>query len=177
MKNIFLFLLMYFVFIGNSLAFEIYNLSIDNLNGNINLDFQINLNEQDILNKYVDLGDSIFIDIKVEVVKSKILFFDSKISEKKVNIVIKKDMIKNEYVLIKDGIKRNYSNFTTLVNSIKVFKLSLGPWYKIDKGFTYKVIVETEITARKIPNWLKKILFFWNFNLSGPYYYEMEINY
>jgi len=177
MRKYFLFILLAVLYFNKCFAFEIYNLSIDNLNNRINLDFQINLNEQDVIKKYVDLGDSIFIDVQIKMVKKNKMFFDSKIGEKIVNIVVKKDMIKNEYVLIKDNVKTAYSNFASLLNEIKVFEVNLGSWSKVDRGFTYKIIVEAEIKARKIPNWLKKILFFWNFNLSGPYYYEMEINY
>lgn len=177
MKKIIFIIANLLVFAKMVFAFDIYNLSIDNMNNRINVNFQINLKEQNIIKRYLDLGDNIFIDMDIKIVKKNKFFFDSNIDKKHLKISLKKDMIKGDYILIKNNKKKIYSDFNNLINDIKVFKESLGSWLKIKKGFDYKVVIEAEINYRQIPNWLKTIIFFWNFNLSGPYYYEMEMIY
>lgn len=164
------------LFLKPCYGFDIYDLSIDNLGNKINLEFEINLREKNIIKQVVDDGKKIVMSFSIKIKKKRTFLWNKEVISYPLELEIYKDMIRGNYVLKVSDYKKIYRNFLSLCNDIRKFQINLGSWKKIERG-QYVLLIESKVFAKGVPNWLKDILFFWNFNLSGPYYFEMEINY
>jgi len=174
MKKLVILFLIVFGLAKLGLAIEINDLTLDNLHDQINLEFKLDIPEIYLIRSALDEGKKVNIEIRTSLLQAKSIFWDSTLASKLLVMHLSKDMVQNNYILTMGKRKFLSKKLEKILLNIKLIKLSLGPWNKIRPG-KYKIRIETQVTSQDVPTWVKTILFFWNFNLSGPDTFTMEL--
>jgi len=174
-KKLLVLFLVVFVWAKVGFALDINNLTLDNLHGQINVEFELDVPEIYLIRSALDDGKKINVELRISLLQTKSIFWDSILASKLIKIHLSKDMVQNTYILTMGKKKYLSKKIEKLLLNMKWIKVNLGPWKNIDSG-KYKLKIETQVVTQDVPAWVKTILFFWNFNLSGPDTFTMEFN-
>ncbi|MDQ7032771.1 MAG: DUF4390 domain-containing protein [Desulfonauticus sp.] len=179
-KNFFIKCILFFIFVfnaGMAMALNIQNVKINYDKDKINVQFNLVFNSLK-LKQALDNGQRVRLNICAAILQDRIFIWDKQISVKDMDVILSKDMIKNEYNLLSyDGTVKRFLKFKDLLKSISKMRFSIYCLNLLQKHVPYSFRLVLRLYTREVPVWLKDILFFLDFSVSGPVVYEQQLNF
>jgi len=160
-------------------SLEVYNLVLDNSNATLKVKFDLKIEGFGAIKRSLDEGERLGLVYTASVHEQRNFIWDKSLVHRSFLIIMHKDMLKGEYVINISGQDYKFPKFSPQkINSLfQDIEISLSPWSIIKKGHNYSLKVEVALKTLGIPEWIKKTLFFWSWDLVEPEYFEMEFSY
>lgn len=155
--------------IGHTQNISLEKVIIDTTDKNMTIDATVNfLGMKRIVDFLTKDGVQILFYTDVKIEKEKKWFFNEVIFEKKITYILSFDPIKNEYIA-KGQRKIVAKSLDEILDKIKTIRINISLWNKGENVQHYNLIVYSTF-KKKVPYWIEKTLFFWNFQITP----EME---
>ncbi|WP_459891515.1 DUF4390 domain-containing protein [Desulfothermus okinawensis] len=169
-----------FLFPVNSFSqgITLKNVILNANNQDVNIQISLNVIDPNKLQKIITdnkLQAVFSCDVKIQ--KDRELFFDKTIISKKLEWLIFFNPINNQFTL-KDKNGKIYStnSLDTLLKKISNLNLKFPIWTTPTGKGKYHLILQFSL-KRKVPYWIEKTLFFWNFDITPPSEYYIDFKF
>ena len=164
---------------GLAQKLEVYNLVLDNTNATLKVRFDLKIDGFNAIKEALDNGEDLGLVCRATIDMQRKFFWDRSLVCRNFLSTMRKDMLKGEYVIDLPGQTVRFTEFSAQrINKLfQNIEISLLPWSTIKKGQNYSLKVEVALKTLEIPEWIKKTLFFWSWDLIEPEYFEMEFRY
>ncbi len=158
---------------------EIYNLVLDNTNATLKVRFDLKIDGVDAIKRALDNGEDLGLVCRATIEMQRKFFWDKSLVCRNFLSTMHKDVLKGEYIINLPGHNFKFTEFSSqrINNLFQNVEIPLLPWSIIKKGRNYSLKVEVALKTLGIPEWIKKTLFFWSWDLIEPEYFEMEFSY
>ncbi len=137
----------------------------------IKLDLYINITTINEVAQTIKNGASIEIYCNTNILKKQFLFSDTNLENLEKKWLLQYDPLTREFMLFYDKrLVQRDKNINILVDSI-FFPLVLSLDNKnLEAHIAYSIEVQLNLRQAKIPAWIEKTLFFWDWNLMSTSY-------
>ena len=168
----------FFLLLASSFSQEFYlnNLILDNINGKIQIRFSLDIGNSDKLISYLKEGIILKLNCKAQLREDRRFWKDRLIYVKKKEFKISFNPLTKEYI-ISSG--KNFSERDK--NLDQLFKrvwekliIDLGSWQNLKKNKKYIFQLSLKMVRSDIPKWMKRILFFINWDVISEKEYRIK---
>lgn len=165
-----------------SLAQELVlnNLVVDNQAGEILVRFGVEVEGSDQLADVLKEGESLGLSCSVALLRQRALWFDQTVYAADVDLFLRYDPLGKQFVAELPGsdASRAHADLAVLLSKAwSEIALGLGPWKNLSRGREYSLMLEISLNRLDVPVWLKKSLFFWDWEAAPTTHYQLEFTY
>ncbi len=140
-------------------------------NKSVNVELYLTIARMDEVEKILKSGASIEISCNTNLLRKNPIFYDTSIEYQDITWFLRYDALTREFLLsYNDSLVQRNRDLKKLVDSI-FFPLSLDLAHAdLEARTAYTIDVELNLRQAKIPAWIEKTLFFWDWNLISTRY-------
>lgn len=156
------------------------NMVVDNQAGTLMARFGVAVDGSASLTDQLQAGVTLALSCKATLSKAGGLLGGARISSAEMKSRLKFDPLTREYTLQMPGREaplRGVALDELLRSGWGELALDLGPWRLLESGQDYTVALEIKLSQAEIPNWLKRNLFFWSWDVIPPTSYQLHFRY
>lgn len=175
-----LFIILNFSSYADAASLNLKNLILDNQAGAIMARFGLNLKGDTETETALENGIKLKLECKASLYLHRSMWPDSKIASKIYTDKLSYDSLSKEFILEKSGINialRDKKITLLLQKGWKSIVMDLGPWSSLERGKRYILILDVHLDQTDVPQWLKKTLFFWSWDIVPSATYQLEFTY
>jgi len=106
--------------------------------------------------------------------RQRTLLWNRKLDSREIEIDLQKDLLTGEYI-VKHPEKRirmqklSEDDFLSLFEQVTI---KIAPWSELRPEQKYSLRVNVRLISRDVPQWIKRILFFWSWDVAKGVQYE-----
>ncbi len=174
--NLMFFLLFCCFSLGYSQEFYLNNLILDNINGKIQIRFSLDITKTNKLISYLKNGVSLRLKCKVELRREKKLWWDSTVYSRQKMFTLSYNPLTKDFI-ISSGLSfsERDRDLKSLFDRVwKKLVINLGTWKRLKKGKKYIFQIALTMERSDIPAWIKKVLFFINWDVIAKKTYRVK---
>jgi hypothetical protein len=153
------------------------NLVLDSQSGLIHLRFGLRMTQtssiQDVLKEGVDL----WLSGTARLISKRLILPNTVMAERHFEHVLEWNSLTKEYELTlprKEHLVKNKELDALLAEHWAEISLEMGEWSMLESGQVYHLELEIMLDRRDIPDWMRRVLFFWSWEIISPIRYELE---
>lgn len=153
------------------------NLVLDNQSGRIHLRFGLRLAETAEVQAVLQEGVDLWMSGTAKLISKRFVLPNRVLSEKQIEHVLEWNPLSQEFELTLQDKARQVKNKgldELIATQWREITLDMGQWSMLTSGQTYHVDLEITLDRRDIPVWMRRVLFFWSFEVLSPIRYELE---
>jgi len=153
------------------------NLVLDNQSGRIHLRFGLSLAEIDQVQAVLRDGVDLWMFGTARLMAKRLILPNRVLNEKQVEHVLEWNPLAQEFELTlpqKEHLVKNKDLAELLAKQWREITLDMGQWAMLTPGRTYHLELEISLDRRDIPVWMRRVLFFWSWEVITPIRYELE---
>ena len=140
--------------------------------------FSIDIDDFERIKTALDNGSKVALLCDVSLFRNRVLFWDLSLAGRQVEVGLEKDLLSGEYLIAFPGQKRRLINFeiNDFHELFSDMNIELLPLDRLEPGQKYIVRIQVKLISKGVPKWIKRTLFFWNWDLARSIRYEMEFS-
>lgn len=153
------------------------NLVLDNQSGKIHLRFGLGLTEIDQVQAMLREGVDLWMFGTARLMSKRFILPNRVLNEKQVEHVLEWNHLAQEFELTlpqKEHLVKNKNLAELLTEQWREITLDMGQWAMLTPGRTYHLELEISLDRRDIPVWMRRVLFFWPWEVIAPIRHELE---
>lgn len=167
---------------GRSLAQELVlvNLVVDNHAGAILVRFGVKVEGTDRVAELLKDGESLGLNCSISLQRSRSLWVDKTAGEAELYLSLRYDPLSKQFVAESPGDEPPmvHPDLTALLDRAwSEISLELGSWKNLVRGKEYNLRLEIRLDREDVPIWLKRSLFFWDWEAAPATHYQLEFTY
>ncbi|WP_291329195.1 DUF4390 domain-containing protein [Desulfovibrio sp. UCD-KL4C] len=165
---------------ANAASLNLKNLVLDNQAGAIMARFGLELKDDTKTEAALENGIKLKLECKAALYLRRSMWPDSKIASKVYTDKLYYSSLSKEFILEKFGnsIALRDKKITMLLqNGWNSIVMDLGPWSSLKRGEQYILKLDVHLDQTDIPQWLKKTLFFWSWDIVPSATYKLDFTY
>ncbi len=165
---------------ANAASLNLKNLVLDNQAGAIMARFGLDLKGDTETEAALENGIKLKLVCKASLYLHRTMWPDSKIASKIYTDKLSYDSLSKEFILKKSRnniVLRDKKITLLLQNGWNSIVMDLGPWSSLKRGEQYILKLDVHLDQTDIPQWLKKTLFFWSWDIVPSTTYQLEFTY
>jgi hypothetical protein len=156
------------------------NLVVDNQAGSLMARFGVSVDGVAELTESLQSGVTLALTCKAELSKKSGLFGGTPIGKAEMTSRLKYDSLTKEYALLLPGREAPLKN-AGLNDLLRAgwgeLTLDMGPWHKLERNREYTLALDIRLHQTDIPNWFKRTLFFWAWDVAPSATYQLHFTY
>ncbi|MEG6549015.1 DUF4390 domain-containing protein [Desulfocurvibacter africanus] len=165
-----------------SLAQELVlsNLVVDNQAGEILVRFGVEVEGSDRVAGILKEGESLGLSCSVSLLRERSLWIDQTVYSADLDLFLRYDPLSKQFTAELPGSESPMAHADLAVLLSKAWSeitLDLGPWKDLSRGKDYRLMLEISLNRLDVPIWLKKPLFFWDWEAAPTTHYQLEFTY
>jgi hypothetical protein len=180
LKHIFLPLLLaalLFPSLAQAQLLSLDNLILDNQSGRIHLRFGLRLAETSEIQTVLQEGVDLWMAGTAKLIAKRFLLPNQVLNEQQIEHVLEWNPLAQVFEMTlpqKEHLVKN-KDFNELITAHwREITLDLGEWSMLSSDQTYHLELEITLDRRDIPVWMRRVLFFWSWEVISPIRYELE---
>jgi hypothetical protein len=140
--------------------------------------FSIEIDDMEKIKAALDNGSKLALICDVRLLKSRTLLWDQALARQEIEIGLEKDLLSKEYDIVFPDQKKSLVNFerNDFLDQFGDMQARLLPLDSMEPDRNYAVRIQVRLISRGVPNWIKRTLFFWSWDLAESIRYEMEFS-
>ncbi|WP_051676995.1 DUF4390 domain-containing protein [Maridesulfovibrio frigidus] len=161
-------------------SLDLKNMVLDNQAGAIIARFGLNLKGDTKAEEALENGIKLKLECEATLYVHQSLWADSEVANKIYSDKLSYNSLSKEFVLEQPGNKnplRNKNLTHLLQKGWDSIVLDLGPWSTLKRGERYKLKLNVSLDQIDVPEWLKKTLFFWSWDVIPSATYQLDFTY
>ncbi|PKN08855.1 MAG: DUF4390 domain-containing protein [Deltaproteobacteria bacterium HGW-Deltaproteobacteria-8] len=156
------------------------NLVVDNQAGSLMARFGVSVDGVAELTESLHNGVTLALTCKAELSKKSGLFGSPQLSKAEMTSRLKYDSLTKEYALFLPGREAPLKN-AGLNELLRAgwgeLTLDMGPWRMLERNKDYSLALDIRLQQTDIPNWFKRTLFFWAWDVAPSATYQLHFTY
>lgn len=156
------------------------NLVLDNVAGDIQLRFGVEVEALDHVEDLLHDGVTITMTSESRLIRTRSFVWDKTLEKSELEFELKEDPLSRTYVLtdIKNEKEMKNKDLGVLIQSNwSSLTMSLGNWNDLPQGVKYAMNLQVVLKRANVPVWLKAALFFWSWDVVDQKHYRMDFLY
>lgn len=156
------------------------NLVLDNQAGSVMVRFGIDAKGQNVIAMAVEEGVPTQLEVEASLYRVRDYVLDKRLARAELRSSLRFDPLTREYVVETppgDNPLRSKRLEELLARSWGSLDIDLGPWSVLERGNAYRLRLDTALRQTDVPQWIKTLLFFWDWDLTPSAGYELEFTY
>ena len=151
---------------------------VDTRQGKLAATFSLDVQDFEKIKAALDRGSKLALVCRASLLKGRLIIRDRSLAERMIEIGLEKDLLSGQYSIFFPEKRLSLSSFEQedFIRHFSDISLELFPLDNLVPEQKYIVRIELQLISREIPNWIKRILFFWNWDMVRPVRYEMEFS-
>ena len=177
------FLLCMALLLGASPAFaqgvSLRNLVVDNRGGDIVVRFGVEVDDPDGLARLLQHGEVLGVRAVADISLIRSYWLNRTIAEAQSAVIFRYDAVNNRYTALtaQGQLVSEHAELATLLSkALAEMSLGLGSWKSLVKDESYRINLEIRLSRVDVPAWLKRTLFFWDFDPTPSTHYQLDFN-
>jgi len=156
------------------------NLVVDNQAGSLMARYGVAVDGMSEITENLQNGVTLALSCKAKLTKSKGFFGGPQIAQATMTSRLKYDALTKEYTLTLPGREAPLKN-TRLDELLRsgwgALALDMGPWGVLERGQDYSLSLDIKISQTDIPNWFRRTLLFWSWDVIPSTSYQLQFKY
>lgn len=153
------------------------NLVLDKQSGRIHLRFGLRLTGIDQVQTVLREGVDLWMFGTARLMAKRFILPNRVLNEKQIEHVLEWNPLSQEFELTlpqKEHLVKNKELGELLAEQWREITMDMGQWTMLTPGQTYHLELEISLDRRDIPVWMRRVLFFWPWEVIAPIRYELE---
>ncbi|WP_161788489.1 DUF4390 domain-containing protein [Desulfonatronum thiodismutans] len=155
------------------------NLVVDSQAEKIHLRFGLRLEQPEPVAAVLHEGVDLWLEGTARLISKRLFLPNSILHEQTFEHVLEWNPLTQEYELTlpqKEHLVKAKELKDLLGEHWREFSLEMGEWSLLIPGQTYHMELEVTLDRRDIPVWMRRVLFFWSWEVMTPIRYELEFS-
>jgi hypothetical protein len=155
------------------------NLVVDSQAEKIHLRFGLRLEQSEPVAAILHEGVDLWLEGTASLISKRLFLPNSILHEQTFEHVLEWNPLTQEYELTlpqKEHLVKAKELKDLLGEHWREFSLEMGEWSLLVPGETYHMELEVTLDRRDIPVWMRRVLFFWSWEVMTPIRYELEFS-
>ncbi len=163
---------------ASSQRLDLSDFLIDTYGDNLLARFSIEIDDLEKIRTALDNGSKLALICDIRLLKNRMLLWDQSLAHQEIEIGLEKDLLSEEYNIIFPGQKKILGSFeeSDFLNQFGDMQAELLPLDSLEPDQKYIARIQVRLISRGVPNWIKRTLFFWSWDLAKSIRYEMEFS-
>jgi hypothetical protein len=156
------------------------NLVVDNQAGSLMARFGVAVDGVAEMTDNLQNGVTLSLVCKARLNKSGSLFNGHQLAETQMTSKLKYDALTKEYSLQLPGREAplKHPRLDELLRAgWGSLSLDMGPWRMLERGQDYTLALDIKLSQADMPNWLRRNLFFWSWDVIPNSSYQLQFKY
>lgn len=156
------------------------NLVVDNKAGSLTARFGVSVDDAAMLAESVQNGVTLALNCKAKLSRKSGLFGSPQIAEAGFTSRLKYDSLTKEYTLQlpgREALLKNAGLHELLRAGWGELTLDMGSWRMLERDQEYTLTLDMRLQQTDIPNWFKRTLFFWAWDVAPSATYQLHFKY
>ena len=153
------------------------NLVVDSRAEKIHLRFGLRLEQPEPVVVVLHEGVDLWLEGTARLISKRLFLPNRTLHEQSFEHVLEWNPLTQEYELTlpqkEHLVKAKELNDLIAMNWGEI-SLEMGEWSTLESGQTYHMDLEISLDRRDIPVWMRRVLFFWSWEVMTPIRYELE---
>ncbi len=153
------------------------NLVVDSRAEKIHLRFGLRLEQPEPVVAVLHEGVDLWLEGTARLISKRLFLPNRTLHEQSFEHVLEWNPLTQEYELTlpqkEHLVKAKELNDLIAMNWGEI-SLEMGEWSTLESGQTYHMDLEISLDRRDIPVWMRRVLFFWSWEVMTPIRYELE---
>ena len=165
---------------GSAQELVLSNLVVDNQAGEILVRFGVEVEGSDRIARILKEGESLGLSCSVSLLRERSLWFDQTVYSADLDLFLHYDPLSRQFTAELPGGQSPMAHPDLAVLLSKAWSeitLDLGPWKDLSRGKGYRLMLEISLNRLDVPVWLKRALFFWDWEAAPTMHYQLEFTY
>lgn len=153
------------------------NLVLDNQSGRIHLRFGLGLAELEQVRGVLQEGVDLWMFGTARLIAKRMILPNQVLSEVQVEHVLEWNPLAQVFELTlpqKEHLMKNKDLQQLIDIHWREISMDMGEWSMLTPEQTYHLELEISLDRRDIPVWMRRVLFFWSWEVIPPIRYELE---
>lgn len=162
---------------GRAQTLSLDNLVLDNQSGRIHVRFGLRLSHLEPVQIVLQEGVDLWMTGSARLFAKRFLLPNRTISEREVELVLEWNPLAQVFEMTlpqKEILVKNKGLQALIDAHWREISMDMGEWTVLDSGQTYHLELEISLDRRDIPVWMRRVLFFWPWDVITPIRYELE---
>jgi hypothetical protein len=161
-------------------SLELSNLVVDNKAGSLTAHFGVSVDGVAVLAESLRNGATLALSCKARLSKKSGLFGSPQIAAAGITSHLKYDSLTKEYSLQLPGREAPLKD-TGLHDLLRAgwgeLTLDMGSWQMLERAQEYTLALDISLQQKDTPNWFKRTLFFWSWDVAPSATYQLHFKY
>ena len=156
------------------------NLVVDNQAGNLAARFGVAVDGLAEVSDTLQSGVTLGLTCRAKLTRPGGLFTNSQVAAAEMVSRIKFDSLTKEYALTLPGREAPLKNTRLdelLRSGWEELTLDMGSWRVLERGQEYTLTLDIRLHQAEIPNWFRRTLFFWTWDVAPQASYQLHFKY
>ena len=156
------------------------NLVVDNKAGSLTARFGVSMDDAAELTDSLQSGATLALTCKARLSRKSGMFGSPDIAAAEITSRLKYDSLTKEYSLAlpgREGPLKNVGLHDLLRTGWGELTLDLGPWRMLERDRDYTLTLDLRLYQTDIPNWFRRTLFFWAWDVAPSATYQLHFKY
>lgn len=153
------------------------NLVLDNQSGRIHLRFGLSLAEMDQVQTVLQEGVDLWMFGTARLIAKRMILPNQVLNEVQIEHVLEWNPLAQVFELTlpqKEHLMKNKGLQQLIDTHWREITMDMGEWSMLAPDQTYHLELEISLDRRDIPVWMRRVLFFWSWEVIPPIRYELE---
>jgi len=156
------------------------NLVVDNQAGTLMARFGVAVDGVAEITESLQNGATLGLTCKAKLSKNGGLFASPQVAAAEMTSRLKFDSLTREYALVQPGREAPLKN-ARLDELLRAgwgeLTLDMGSWRMLERGQEYTLALDIRLHQTDIPNWFRRTLFFWSWDVAPSTTYQLHFKY
>lgn len=156
------------------------NLVVDNQEGAILIRFGVEVEGTSQIAELLRDGESLELHCSATLLRERSLWLDKTVSSTALELSLRHDPLSMLFVAETPGggPPMTHPDLTALLGKAWAeISLNLGDWKDLSRGREYSLLLEIKLNRLDVPVWLKRSLFFWDWEATPATRYQLDFTY
>lgn len=162
---------------GLAQTLSLDNLVLDNKSGRIHVRFGLRLIHLEPVQAVLQEGVDLWLSGSAKLISKRFVLPNRAISEQQVELVLEWNPLAQVFEMTlpqKEILVKNKDLQELIDLHWREISMDMGQWTTLTPGQTYHLELEISLDRRDIPVWMRRVLFFWPWDVITPIRYELE---
>ena len=155
------------------------NLVVDSQAERIHLRFGLRLEQPEPVSAVLHEGVDLWLEGTARLISKRLFLPNRILHEQTFEHVLEWNPLTQEYELTlpqKEHLVKAKELKDLIAEHWREISLEMGEWSLLVPGQTYHMELEVTLDRRDIPIWMRRVLFFWSWDVMTPIRYELEFS-
>lgn len=155
------------------------NLVVDSQADKVHLRIGLQMEQPEIVTEVLREGVDLWLEGAVRLISKRLFLPDRVLSERRFEHVLEWNPLTQEYELTlpqKEHLVKAKEVKDLVDEHWREINLEMGDWSMLVPGQTYHLELDITLDRRDIPVWMRRVLFFWSWEVMTPIRYELEFS-